>query len=72
MKPNDSGRRRFLKNSAALAGLAVGAVQTASAGAIPDEKSGAPAKDLHSYGERSRFETSERLGAMGLYDPAPP
>ena len=72
MKPKDSGRRRFLKNSAALAGLAVGAVQTASAGAIPDEKFGAPAKDFHSYGERSRFETSERLGAMGLYDPAPP
>ncbi|HWY76507.1 MAG TPA: sulfite dehydrogenase [Verrucomicrobiae bacterium] len=72
MKPKDSGRRSFLKNGAALAGLAVGAVQTARAGDVPDEKSGAPAKDLHGYGERSRFETSERLGAMGLYDPAPP
>src|SRR5215467_10045386 len=72
MKPKDSGRRSFLKNGAALAGLAVGAVQAAGAVPIPDEKSGAPAKDLHNYGERSRFETSQRVGAMGLYDPAPP
>ena len=38
MKPKDSGRRSFLKNGAALAGLAVGAVQTARAGAIAGRK----------------------------------
>jgi hypothetical protein len=31
MDPKQSGRRRFLKNSAALAGLAVGTLQPASA-----------------------------------------
>ena len=72
MKPNDSGRRRFLKKSVALAGLAVGAVRTPSAEPPQEEKSGTPGKDFHSYGERSRFETAERLGAMGLYDPARP
>jgi hypothetical protein len=30
MNPKESGRRRFLKNGAALAGLAVGAVQPAN------------------------------------------
>jgi len=36
------------------------------------KKTEARPKDLHAYGERSRFESSARLGAMGLYDPAPP
>src|SRR6202166_1323539 len=71
MKPKDSGRRRFLKNGATLAGLAVGAVRTASGQAAPPENFAARPKDVHGYGERSRFETSARLGAMGLYDPAP-
>src|SRR5512135_865504 len=72
MKPKDSGRRLFLKNGAALAGLAVGAVRTASGQTSPPENSAARPMDLHSYGERSRYETSARLGAPGLYDPAPP
>jgi sulfane dehydrogenase subunit SoxC len=72
MNPKDSRRRKFLKNGAALAGLAVGMAKTAKGDTAVPEDSVAPAKDLHSYGERSRYETSVRLGAMGLYDPAPP
>jgi sulfane dehydrogenase subunit SoxC len=71
MNPKQSGRRRFLKNGAALAGLAVGAMQPASAQSAGTEKSEARPKDLHSYGDRSRFEISARVGSMGLYDPAP-
>ena len=71
MKPKDPGRRSFLKNGAALAGLAVGAVQAARAEDNPPGNSDASLKDLHGYGQRSRFETSARLGAPGLYDPAP-
>jgi len=71
MNSKQSERRRFLKNSAALAGLAVGAIQPASAQSAGSEKPEARPKDLHSYGERSRFENSVRLGAMGLYDTAP-
>ncbi len=72
MKPKDFGRRSFLKNSAALAGLAVGAVQSSSGQSAAPETSSARTKDLHGYGERSKFETATRLGAPGLYDPAPP
>jgi len=71
MNPKQSGRRHFLKNSAALAGLAVGAIQPASAQSAGPEKPEAHPKDLHSYGDRSRFENSVRVGSMGLYDPAP-
>jgi len=71
MKPKDSGRRRFLKNSAALAGIAVGMAKTAKGDTPAPEGSAAPPKDVHGYGERSRYETSARLGAPGLYDPAP-
>ena len=71
MISKESGRRRFLKNGAALAGLAVGAIQPASGQDAGAEKTEAHPKDLHAYGERSRFESSARLGAMGLYDPAP-
>src|ERR1700720_135901 len=72
MKPNDSGRRSFLINSAALAGLAVGMAKTAHGDSPAPEDAVAPTTDSHSYGRRSRYETSERLGAPGLYDPAPP
>jgi len=72
MNPKESGRRRFLKNSAALAGLAVGAVQPAGGQSAGPEKTEASPKDIHTYGERSRFEKSVRTGAMGLYDPARP
>ena len=68
MNSKGSGRRRFLKDSAALAGLAVGAVRSVS-GATPGptQPKCAP-KTPHAYGERSRFETSIRMGSMGLFD----
>ena len=72
MNSKQSARRRFLKNSAALAGLAAGAIQPASGQSAGSETADAHPKDIHAYGERSRFENSARVGAMGLYDPAPP
>ncbi len=73
MKPKASSRRRFLKNSAALAGLAVGAAANVSGQtSSPPEDKSKPPLDFHNYGVRSRYETSVRYGAMGLYDPAPP
>ena len=71
MISRESDRRRFLKNGAALAGLAVSAIQPAIGQSAGSEKPEAHPNDLHSYGERSRFENSVRLGSMGLYDPAP-
>ena len=67
MKPKDSGRRSFLKNSAALAGLAVGLAKTAKGDAPAHEGAAAPPKDLHGYGERSRlrnFRTPRRHGSV--------
>jgi sulfane dehydrogenase subunit SoxC len=72
MNSKQSARRRFLKNSAALAGLAAGAIHPASGQSAGSEPADAHSKDIHAYGERSRFENSARVGAMGLYDPAPP
>ena len=62
MKPENSDRRRFLKGSAALAGLAVGA----SASALPLAAKPAPERvdDLHLYGERSHFVDSVRIGSI--------
>src|SRR5258706_14044834 len=71
MNPKQSRRKTFRKNSAALAGLAVGAIQPAIAHADGPEKPEPRPKDLHSYRDRSRFENSVRVGSMGLYDPAP-
>jgi sulfane dehydrogenase subunit SoxC len=65
------GRRRFLKQ-AALAGLTAAAAGRAN-GQAPDSSASAQArlaKDLHAYGERSRFETAIRSGTMGdMYPP---
>jgi sulfane dehydrogenase subunit SoxC len=61
MKKQLSGRRRFLKNSAALVGLAAGAVESAI-GQTP--AADAPSKDIKAliaYGERSHFVNSVRL-----------
>src|SRR5258706_9715102 len=68
-----SGRRRFLQESAALAGFAVGASRFA-----PGQESGPEAckvsfKELHAYGQRSRFDKSVRYGNNNQYgkDPTP-
>jgi sulfane dehydrogenase subunit SoxC len=58
MNPKESGRRQFLKNSAALAGLA--ATATSPAGATPPASESV--EQLHAYGERSHFESWTRNG----------
>src|SRR5579863_9059643 len=62
MESKKASRRRFLKGGAALAGLAAGAVKSASgqtsrSEANPQEQP----KDLIAYGERSHFVTSVRI-----------
>jgi len=65
MNFKSADRRRFLKRSAALAGLAVGAAPLARAQALATDTAEArPPKDL-SYGVRSRFETSVRTVTLG-------
>jgi sulfane dehydrogenase subunit SoxC len=77
MDSKKSPRRRFLKGASALAGLAVGAKQSASGQAPgsgasdPRAASDARSKDsLHAHGERSRFVKSSRIGSLGLWPPA--
>src|ERR1700724_1286520 len=58
-KPN---RRRFLKGGAAVAGLAAGAVQSASGQTpAPEAPAKKDIKELIAYGDRSRFVTSIRV-----------
>ena len=65
MNSKSADRRRFLKRSAALAGLAVGSAPFARAQSLQSDASEArPPKDL-SYGLRSRFETSARTVTLG-------
>jgi sulfane dehydrogenase subunit SoxC len=71
VNPKQSGRRGFLKDSAALAGLAVGAVRSVSGATLGPATTEIRPKDSHAYGDRSRFENSVRRGSMGLFD-APP
>ena len=61
MKPQGRGRRRFLKQGAALAGLAVGAVRSVSGQTLGSGTSEACPKDLAAYGKRARFEKSGRI-----------
>lgn len=58
MNSKKSGRRQFLKNSAALAGLAAGAITPASATPPASET----VEQLHAYGQRSHFESWTRKG----------
>src|SRR5690349_20362918 len=60
MNPKNSDRRRFLKNGAALAGLAVGA--SAGGNSLAAEPALEKIDELHLYEERSRFVTSVRNG----------
>jgi sulfane dehydrogenase subunit SoxC len=58
MNSKRPGRRQFLKNSAALAGLAAGAITPAGATPAAPET----VDQLHAYGERSHFENWTRKG----------
>jgi sulfane dehydrogenase subunit SoxC len=62
-----SSRRHLLKSGAILAGLAAGGWRTARGETPPAEAPDVPPKDLHAYGERSRFETAIRTGALGTW-----
>ena len=72
MNSKNPNRRGFLKGSAALAGLAVGAIPFANGKILAaDTPEVSPPKDL-SYGERSRFETSGRTLSLGGAGDIPP
>jgi sulfane dehydrogenase subunit SoxC len=62
MNPKEPSRRRFLKNGAALAGLAVGA--SASALPVAAEPALEKVDELHLYGERSHFVSTARNGSI--------
>ena len=73
MDSKRSGRRRFLKHAAGLAGLAAGAGRSASGQSAGSE---AQSKDVHIHGEPSRFATTSvgrgvrlRLDHMTYYTP---
>ena len=65
MSLQQSDRRRFLKESAALAGLAVGAIGSARAQAPGSEPGGRRPDEWYDYGVRSRFVKSIRIGTNG-------
>jgi len=82
MESNPSGRRRFLKHAAALAGVAAGAgagAEWAARGQSAKPAAAAPeAKDAHvfGHGEPSRFVKSGRGARMSVdhityYTPLP-
>src|SRR6202051_5345038 len=66
MNSKQTDRRRFLKNGAALAGLACGASATAlpAAAAAAAEPALEKVDELHLYGERSHFVTTVRNGSI--------
>jgi sulfane dehydrogenase subunit SoxC len=72
MNSKQSGRRGFLKNGAALAGLAAGAIGSARAQTLGIETPGTSPKDLHAYGERCRFANSVRKGTGGPWSAGAP
>ena len=62
-----ASRRLLLKGGAVLAGAAVGGFRAAAGETTEAETSDVRPKDLHAYGERSRFESSIRTGALGTW-----
>jgi sulfane dehydrogenase subunit SoxC len=69
MHSGNVGRRRFLKNGVALAGVALGTsgIAGAQADTATAESGRGSGKDLRAYGERSQFETMSRTGNNGMY-----
>ena len=70
MNAKERGRRRFLKQGAAVAGLAVGAIRSASGQTLESAMPAARPRDLRALGERSRFVNSARL--LGEWGPRTP
>jgi len=71
MNVKQSGRRRFLKESAALASLAAGVIRPARGQTPGWDTPEAPPNSLISYGARSRFVTTVR-GNGGAFTPRSP
>jgi sulfane dehydrogenase subunit SoxC len=71
MNLTQSGRRRFLKNTAAFAGLAAAGVRPASGQMANLNAPPSGERDLHEYGARSHYETSIRTGSLGGYETTP-
>ena len=71
MNLKQSGRRRFIKHSAALASLAAGVIEPASSQTSGWETADAPSNSPISYGARSRFVTTVR-GNGGAFTPRTP
>ena len=73
MNSQQSDRRRFLKESAALAGLAVGGIGPALAQSPAAQTDGRRPDEWYDYGVRSRFVKSMRIGTNGRFgkDPRP-
>src|SRR3989475_8420148 len=69
MDPKQPNRRGFLKNGAALAGLAAGGVRPASGQTPVPEAHPKDIKELIAYGDRSRFVTSIRVPTAGRTSP---
>jgi sulfane dehydrogenase subunit SoxC len=74
MKSGKTDRRRFLKDSAVLAGMSLGATQFAGGQTASSDSSLARLKALHAYGQRSHFVKSIRTGNNGTHglDQPPP
>src|ERR1700694_1054678 len=64
-----SDRRRFLRDSAALVGLAAGVVPSTGAQMSPSEAPPKDSKDLIAYGERSHYVKSVRIPVMERMSP---
>src|SRR5438309_10774131 len=71
MSSKRSLRRQFLKNGAALAGFAAGAISSGSTTLFAADTPSTGAKDLHAYGEQSRFENDVRIGSLALWPIVP-
>jgi sulfane dehydrogenase subunit SoxC len=69
MNTKSDDRRRFLKGSAALAGLAAGGLHSTTNGQTPTFPPAGGDERIIPYGERSRFETSARKGFPGAFTP---
>ena len=66
MNSKRTRRRQFLKTVPAVAGLAAGAIHSTASEAFGAEARPS-VEELRAHGERSRFVTSERVGAIGLW-----
>ena len=68
MSARRSLRRQFLKDGAALAGFAAGAISSPGGKLFAGDAS---PTDLHAYGQRSHFESDVRVGSIAMWPIVP-